>query len=112
MSPFPPHEKTSHPCLHSPVEQDGDDPLFLSRVPLSPDRSAADYLRERPAPHHGVHLLRHAHLDGGNRLCLFVIFAALYNLIAQWVGGMEFEVIDVPEEQIPVHPDTEKEALI
>lgn len=29
----------------------------------------------------------------------FVIFAALYNLIAQWVGGMEFEMIDVPEEQ-------------
>lgn len=26
----------------------------------------------------------------------FVIFAALYNLIAKWVGGMEFEVIDVP----------------
>ena len=25
----------------------------------------------------------------------FVIFAALYNLIAKWVGGMEFEVIDV-----------------
>jgi prepilin signal peptidase PulO-like enzyme (type II secretory pathway) len=29
----------------------------------------------------------------------FVIFAALYNLIAKWVGGMEFEMIDVPEEQ-------------
>ena len=26
----------------------------------------------------------------------FVIFAALYNLIAGWVGGMEFEVADVP----------------
>jgi hypothetical protein len=26
----------------------------------------------------------------------FVIFAALYNLIAKWVGGMEFETIDVP----------------
>jgi hypothetical protein len=26
----------------------------------------------------------------------FVIFAALYNLIAKWVGGMEFEIIDVP----------------
>jgi hypothetical protein len=26
----------------------------------------------------------------------FVIFAALYNLIATWVGGMEFEVADVP----------------
>jgi len=26
----------------------------------------------------------------------FVIFAALYNLLAKWVGGMEFEVIDVP----------------
>ena len=26
----------------------------------------------------------------------FVIFAALYNLIAKWVGGMEFEMIDVP----------------
>ncbi len=26
----------------------------------------------------------------------FVIFAGLYNLIAKWVGGMEFEVIDVP----------------
>ena len=29
----------------------------------------------------------------------FVIFAALYNLIANWVGGMEFEIIDVPETQ-------------
>jgi len=26
----------------------------------------------------------------------FVIFAAVYNLIAKWVGGVEFEVIDVP----------------
>jgi hypothetical protein len=26
----------------------------------------------------------------------FVIFAALYNVIASWVGGMEFEVADVP----------------
>lgn len=26
----------------------------------------------------------------------FAIFAALYNLIAKWVGGMEFEMIDVP----------------
>jgi prepilin signal peptidase PulO-like enzyme (type II secretory pathway) len=26
----------------------------------------------------------------------FVIVAALYNLIANWVGGMEFETIDVP----------------
>ena len=26
----------------------------------------------------------------------FVIFAALYNLIAKWVGGTEFEMIDVP----------------
>lgn len=26
----------------------------------------------------------------------FVISAALYNLIAKWVGGMEFEMIDVP----------------
>ena len=28
-------------------------------------------------------------------LC-FAIFAALYNLIAKWVGGMEFKMIDVP----------------
>jgi hypothetical protein len=26
----------------------------------------------------------------------FVIFAAVYNLVAKWVGGMEFEMIDVP----------------
>lgn len=26
----------------------------------------------------------------------FVISAALYNLIAGWVGGMEFEISDVP----------------
>jgi hypothetical protein len=26
----------------------------------------------------------------------FVIFAAVYNVIARWVGGMEFDVIDVP----------------
>ena len=25
----------------------------------------------------------------------FVIFAALYNLLARWLGGMEFEVTDV-----------------
>ena len=25
----------------------------------------------------------------------FVIFAALYNLLARWLGGMEFEVADV-----------------
>jgi hypothetical protein len=42
----------------------------------------------------------------------FVIFAALYNLIAQWVGGMEFEMIDVPDEPNTAEPDTEKEVLI
>jgi hypothetical protein len=26
----------------------------------------------------------------------FVIFAAFYNLLAKWVGGIEFETIDVP----------------
>ena len=26
----------------------------------------------------------------------FVIFAAIYNLVAKWVGGFEFEVTDVP----------------
>ena len=26
----------------------------------------------------------------------FVISAALYNVVAKWVGGMEFETIDVP----------------
>jgi hypothetical protein len=38
-------------------------------------------------------------LMAGIGFICFVIFAALYNLIAQWVGGMEFEMIDVPEEQ-------------
>ena len=42
----------------------------------------------------------------------FVIFAALYNLIAQWVGGMEFEVIDIPEGRNTTEPDTETEVLI
>lgn len=42
----------------------------------------------------------------------FVIFAALYNLIAQWVGGMEFEMIDVPDEPNTAEPDTEREVLI
>jgi len=26
----------------------------------------------------------------------FVIFAAIYNLVARWIGGFEFEVTDVP----------------
>lgn len=26
----------------------------------------------------------------------FCIFAALYNLLAQWLGGVEFEVTEVP----------------
>ena len=26
----------------------------------------------------------------------FCIFAALYNLLARWLGGVEFEVADVP----------------
>lgn len=25
----------------------------------------------------------------------FVIFAALYNLLAKWLGGMEFETVDI-----------------
>jgi hypothetical protein len=35
-------------------------------------------------------------LMAGIGFIFFVISAALYNLIAKWVGGMEFEVIDVP----------------
>jgi len=31
----------------------------------------------------------------------FVIFAALYNLLANWLGGMEFEVKDAPPESWP-----------
>jgi hypothetical protein len=42
----------------------------------------------------------------------FVICAALYNLLAQWLGGMEFEVIDIPEGQNTVDPETEQEVLI
>ena len=26
----------------------------------------------------------------------FCIFAAIYNLLARWLGGVEFEVADVP----------------
>ena len=35
-------------------------------------------------------------LMAGIGFIFFVISAALYNLLAKWVGGMEFEVIDVP----------------
>jgi len=42
----------------------------------------------------------------------FAICAALYNLLAQWLGGMEFEVIDIPEGQDTAAPDTEQEVLI
>jgi hypothetical protein len=35
-------------------------------------------------------------LLAGLGFVFFVIFAAVYNLIAKWVGGMEFEMIDVP----------------
>jgi hypothetical protein len=42
----------------------------------------------------------------------FVICAAVYNRLAQWLGGMEFEVIDVPDEQTTAGPDTEQEVLI
>lgn len=42
----------------------------------------------------------------------FVICAALYNLLAQWVGGMEFEVIDIPEGQNTADPAAEREVLI
>jgi len=42
----------------------------------------------------------------------FVICAAVYNLLAQWLGGMEFDVIDVPDEQTTAGPDTEQEVLI
>jgi hypothetical protein len=42
----------------------------------------------------------------------FAIFAALYNLIAQWVGGMEFEVIDVPEGPNIAGSEADREVLI
>lgn len=42
----------------------------------------------------------------------FVICAALYNLLAQWVGGMEFEMIDIPEGQNTADPESEQEVLI
>lgn len=42
----------------------------------------------------------------------FVICAALYNLLAQWVGGMEFEMIDIPEGQNTADPEAEQEVLI
>jgi hypothetical protein len=42
----------------------------------------------------------------------FVICAAVYNLLAQRLGGMEFEVIDIPEGPNPAEADTEQEVLI
>ena len=42
----------------------------------------------------------------------FVICAAVYNLLAQWLGGLEFEVIDIPEGRNPAGPETEQEVLI
>ena len=42
----------------------------------------------------------------------FVICAAVYNLLAQWLGGMEFEMIDIPEGPNPAAPDTEQEVLV
>jgi hypothetical protein len=42
----------------------------------------------------------------------FVICAAVYNLLAQWLGGMEFEVIDIPEGQNTTNPESEQEVLI
>ena len=42
----------------------------------------------------------------------FVICAAVYNLLTQWLGGMEFEVIDIPEGQNTADPETEQEVLI
>ena len=42
----------------------------------------------------------------------FVICAAVYNLLAQWLGGMEFEVIDIPEGQNTADPAAEQEVLI
>jgi hypothetical protein len=42
----------------------------------------------------------------------FVICAAVYNLLAQWLGGMEFEVIDIPEGQNIAGPDPEQEVPI
>jgi hypothetical protein len=42
----------------------------------------------------------------------FVICAAVYNLLAQWLGGMEFEVIDIPEGQNTAGPESEQEVLM
>jgi hypothetical protein len=42
----------------------------------------------------------------------FVICTAVYNLLAQWLGGMEFEVIDIPEGQNTAGPEAEQEVLI
>lgn len=42
----------------------------------------------------------------------FVIVAALYNLIAQRVGGIEFDMIDVSGEPNIATEETEKEVLI
>lgn len=42
----------------------------------------------------------------------FVIIAALYNLIAQRVGGLEFDMIDVPDGTTTAADETEKEVLI
>lgn len=42
----------------------------------------------------------------------FVIVAALYNLIAQRVGGLEFDMIDVPDGAATAADETEKEVLI
>ena len=42
----------------------------------------------------------------------FVICAAVYNLLAQWLGGMEFEVIDIADGPNTAGPDSEQEVLI
>jgi hypothetical protein len=42
----------------------------------------------------------------------FVICAAVYNLLAQWVGGMEFEMIDIPDGPNIAEAGADQEVLI
>ena len=90
------HEKTNCQHIHFTIEQDRNDPVLpaglvylLIGVPMIV--LGNDKIRIIGIVYWAMPIL----LAVIGFIC-FAIFAALYNLIAKWVGGMEFEMIDVP----------------
>ena len=89
------YEKATDPHIRSTIQQDNDRSLCLDGLYLHPRRHSDDHLRQQPLRIIGIIYLLGPIFAGIFGFIFFVLFAAIYNLLAGWLGGFEVEIKNI-----------------